>query len=381
MEKPRYHHFDFLRAIAILLGIPLHACLAYGTIDYHWLLKDPSHSYAIDIMLDFLRLFRMPLFFVISGFFSNLVINKGQFLSKRTRRLLVPLLVFFPLFIMPLKFLWLAMEVPDKLFALDLSFLYLYIKENLMLGSTAEHVRYPPNWGHLWFLMYLYLFSIVSIPLSKVKLINFKKFPILVLTGMILSFLSYFLMKTHWVDRPFVFWPLLSLVAYYGVFYLFGWQLFHFKDLGLGKRNSILLLAVGSICAVVRSYLEVNSYLNLSSFVTPDWVYAPLAVVSSWCLVLGCIFTFREWLNHESKVIKYIVDGSYFIYLVHLPIIIVLQILLYKLPLSWAIKFPLNTLLSLFLSLLVYHFAVRNRFTDYFLKGEYKKMFSSSNPS
>lgn len=355
----------------MLLGIPLHACLAYGEIDYHWILKDQSHSYLIDIGLDFLRLFRMPLFFVISGFFSALTIEKGLFLQKRTKRLLYPLLVFFMIFVVPLKLAWLALEVPELLFNFDFAEVVAHIKLNFFAVSTDTNFRHSPNWGHLWFLMYLFCFSIISVLIRKLISFKFKSISALLTTCVIASFLSFFLMKSHWVDQPFEMYPQISLLCYYGSFYFFGWMLFNLKKFSLSKPVSLSILSLGIFIAIYRSYLEVNTHLNPSSVLLNVWILNIMGVTATWSLVIGIIYSFRNFLNKKSAKISYFVDGSYFIYLVHLPVIVTLQILLFKINLHWVIKFPAVTLASLAFSILIYHFLVKDKFVDRFLKGNY----------
>tara|TARA_Y100000590_G_scaffold470776_1_gene670386 strand:+ start:20059 stop:21174 length:1116 start_codon:yes stop_codon:yes gene_type:complete len=371
MNKVRYHYFDYLRAIAMLLGIPLHACLAYGQIEYHWVLKDPSHSYLIDIGLDFLRLFRMPLFFVISGFFTALTIDSGLFLQKRTRRLLYPLLVFFILLIVPLKMAWVLMEVPDKLYALDFPFLIQYGMENFFAPATEEKFRHPPNWGHLWFLMYLYVFSLISVPLRN--LINFKipRYSLLILICFSASFLSLFLMKSHWVDQPFKMYPMISLFTYYGTFFFFGWKLFNFKEHSLSKTASLALLAAGVGFATLRAYLEVDTHLGFAGHNLPIWILNLMGGLATWTMVLGTIYSFKNYFNKPNKSISYFVDASYFVYLIHLPIIIVLHIIFNRIDMNWMIKFPLVTITSLIGSTLIFHFVVKEKMIDRFLKGNY----------
>ncbi len=371
IKNERYHYFDYLRAIAMLLGIPLHACLAYGEIEYFWVLKDESHSHLIDQGLNFLRLFRMPLFFAISGFFTALTIDKGLFLQKRTKRLLYPLLVFFLLIVVPLKLAWLAMEVPDQLYALDIPFLIEHFKESFFAPSSNTQFRHSPNWGHLWFLLYLFFLSLLTVPVRKIFKIDFKKYSTILILSMSITFLSYFLMKSHWVDQPFKMYPLPSLVIYYGSFYFFGWQLFKFKEQSLSKTMAHSLLTVGSLLAILRSNLEVNSHLNFYKIAHSDWQLAVLATVATWSIVIGVIYTFKHHFNKENKSISYFVKGSYFIYLIHLPIIILLQILFNRLDSHWAIEFPLATLGSLFFSVLIYHYFIKGKFIDRFLKGSY----------
>jgi fucose 4-O-acetylase-like acetyltransferase len=57
---------------------------------------DDSRSYLFDIIMHFIHSFRMPLFFVLAGFFTSLLIGKRSFKGtyiNRAQRILVPLLL------------------------------------------------------------------------------------------------------------------------------------------------------------------------------------------------------------------------------------------------------------------------------------------------
>ena len=90
---PRRHDLDALRATAMLLGIVLHAGLAYVTFPF-WPLRDANSSAFFDVMNSALHGFRMPLFFMISGFFTAMLWRKrglGALLKHRAKRILLPL--------------------------------------------------------------------------------------------------------------------------------------------------------------------------------------------------------------------------------------------------------------------------------------------------
>jgi len=92
---PRRHDLDALRATAMLLGIVLHAGLAYVTFPF-WPVRDTHTSAFFDVMNSALHGFRMPLFFVISGFFTAMLWRKrglGALIKHRAKRILLPLVV------------------------------------------------------------------------------------------------------------------------------------------------------------------------------------------------------------------------------------------------------------------------------------------------
>ena len=61
----------------MLLGVFLHAALAYAhPTQIVWLATDPQSSVLVDASFCFIHLFRMGLFFLISGYFARLLINR-----------------------------------------------------------------------------------------------------------------------------------------------------------------------------------------------------------------------------------------------------------------------------------------------------------------
>ncbi len=84
----------------MMLGVFLHAGLAYSKPAQEvWLATDRYGSVAIDASIWFIHLFRMSLFFLLSGYFAALMVQrKGikKFLWNRTLRIAIPMVVFFP---------------------------------------------------------------------------------------------------------------------------------------------------------------------------------------------------------------------------------------------------------------------------------------------
>lgn len=92
----RRHDLDALRATAMLLGIVLHASLAYVTFPF-WAVYDDRHSAVFDLLVSVIHSFRMPVFFMLSGFFTAMLWRKrgiGSLAKHRVKRILLPLLLF-----------------------------------------------------------------------------------------------------------------------------------------------------------------------------------------------------------------------------------------------------------------------------------------------
>ena len=105
----RVHYMDNLRALAMLAGVVFHAALAYSPqVHDVWATADADGSVWVDAIAWFVHLFRMPLFFVIAGFFAALLVRRrgiAGMLRNRAARVLLPFLVFLPLVVGALSWL------------------------------------------------------------------------------------------------------------------------------------------------------------------------------------------------------------------------------------------------------------------------------------
>ena len=72
----RLHALDSLRAIAMLLGIVLHAMMSFIVTPVKWPAHDTQRSFAFDAIVYMIHGFRMPLFFFLAGFFAHLLVER-----------------------------------------------------------------------------------------------------------------------------------------------------------------------------------------------------------------------------------------------------------------------------------------------------------------
>ena len=94
-RDPRRHDLDALRAIAMLAGIWLHASMAYFAIPI-WPVQDPQQAAWLETVFHGLHGFRMPLFMLISGFFTCMLWRRrglGSLIRHRLKRIGLPMLL------------------------------------------------------------------------------------------------------------------------------------------------------------------------------------------------------------------------------------------------------------------------------------------------
>ena len=104
-KSNRYHDLEALRAFAMLLGIFLHGLLSFFPNPI-WPGQDIYQHKSYGTLLHIIHGFRMPLFFLVSGFFTAMMWRKrglGGLFKHRINRIFVPMIVFGTI-VIPLNF-------------------------------------------------------------------------------------------------------------------------------------------------------------------------------------------------------------------------------------------------------------------------------------
>ena len=96
----RLHSLDALRAIALLLGVVLHASLAFvpSPVIPIWIVADNQPTPVMAVSFFAIHLFRMAAFFLIAGYFAHLLLERRGtwgFVKNRAIRIAAPLSIFW----------------------------------------------------------------------------------------------------------------------------------------------------------------------------------------------------------------------------------------------------------------------------------------------
>jgi glucans biosynthesis protein C len=350
-SSPRIHYLDNLRAVAMMFGVYLHASLAYAhPAQSVWLATDATSSVAVDASIWFIHLFRMGLFFLLSGYFAKLVIKrKGMkhFIWSRSLRIVGPFVLFYP-------FLLAAMTA-----VIVFSLSYLAEPRGLMgliaeatKNGSGEKKAATPGTMHLWFLYYLAAFTIMTVLAHRVKWLRLSVMfrrpiwlllcPLFLVPGAIVGGAP--------LSAPESFLPGWWPFAFYGLFYLAGWQLFGREKFLDAWQPYLWLLLLVAIALFLPYYLLMPS-LDLNSIVagTPTqsfWIRAVEGCFTAYLsslLAMVSLLLGQRYLAHRSALLSLVADASYWVYLVHLPLVLFLQTLL--VPLEWPLWLKLAMVL------------------------------------
>jgi hypothetical protein len=170
---------------------------------------------------------------------------------------------------------------------------------------------------------------------------------------------------------PVALAPETASVLSYGVPFAFGW---------LAHRQTGRLLALEHrwIPFVVAAVALTIFCIRLGGS-TPRWEpyledrslmwYTAAYMVGAWCWIFGLIGLAVRYLSRESRVRRYVADSSYFLYLVHLPVLAFFAAWWNLLRWHWTIKYPLQITATLAVLFAAYHFLVRSTFIGAILNG------------
>lgn len=168
--------------------------------------------------------------------------------------------------------------------------------------------------------------------------------------------------------------PIPSVLIYYAIFFFFGAVYWDMDDSSgqLGRRwyvsMPIALLIVfplgldlvSGTFGIIPKLQDESTNVLLSNF---------LQATFAWLMTFGSIGLFRRLLSRESKTLRYISDSSYWLYLAHLPLVILAQWLVRDLPIPAFLKFAgITIVISAFL-LLTYEYFVRYTMIGRLLNG------------
>ena len=351
---PRLPALDQLRALAMLAGVAFHAALAHSPLmQPFWPATDRSQAAWLDLGLWPLHLVRMPLFFVLAGYFAAWQLQRrgmAGLMQNRARRVLVPLLVGVPLLHWAMSSMVLMaaerLQHPPPLLLL------------VRRAVAEDWPMPPPGTGHLWFLYYLLLFTLLVWVGRNLLSGEWKqRLRAMPLRAWVLLLPVLLLLPLHSVPAPHPapesllpqFWAL----GFYGAFFLLGFVgQGHLQRLAEPRLWAALLLAGLSAAA---------GYMALLQPVKPtaSWPLAFASACASVWLTLAAIGLAQRYLNRASNAMRYLADASYWVYLVHLPMLLALQLALLDQAWPWFFKLPLVLGLTLALSLLSFELLVK----------------------
>ena len=359
----RQYFIDWLRVTAVALLVPFHTGMMFNFWGFH--IKNNTSSFIIHLQNAFLNTWHMPLFFFLSGasvWYALGFRSAGAYIRERQLRLIVPLLFGILVIVPPQVYI-------ERLFRFQFQGSFLRFYPHIFNGI------YPTgnlSWHHLWFLFYLFLHSLLALPLflylrsnrGRVihkKLSDFfsKPLPIYLL---VIPFIIIQIAVGHsWpngdqnligdLDNFFLH----MLVFIYGYFFCFNTNFWNTvqKNLWINMIGGVICFSLGVYIyeTIAEGYLQSHPMAGAGMLALHGVVF--------WLWLLAILGLGKRLLNFSNRLLKYATEAALPFYILHQTIIIIIGFYIIRLHIGIYSKYFSIMVLSFICTLLAYDLMVK----------------------
>ena len=355
-ESVRLHYIDWLRVLAILGVFLFHTMRPFGEIP--WGIKNAEQSRLVTIFIIFFAPWGIPMFYFLSGAGSWFALRRRtgrQYAVERVQRLLIPFIVGSLLFsLIQLYIQWLHQSQTGAFVGTLWEF---------FLGRRVGLEPRLFGWVglHLWFLGFLFAFSLIALPLF----LWFKRdagqrsikwlarlgqrrggLLLFVIPMVVIQFVlrPYFPADQGWTD-----------FIYMLTFFIYGYILYADERFAPAvRRDWPFMLAMGLL-----STLSILVGFGVAIGVVVEWMSSPgtpgfylfwsVWSINSWCWTLFMLYIGMRYLDFTSKWLVYGRESIMPFYLLHHPVIVGIAYFVVQ----WETGIPVKVLVVVIASFLI----------------------------
>jgi surface polysaccharide O-acyltransferase-like enzyme len=370
---------EWLRAGTTIGVVAFHAAIPYTRIPMpglNWLVHEPVGSPMVDVICWALNGLIMPLFFLLAGFCSARIFARqgaSNFVKQRTRRLMPPLVIGGLLILPVIGHLWFLSWAAQGFMPLDRVWRW---------GVPDELERDLYGLGHLWFVQTLWVFCVIVWMTSRLTE-RLSPRHIVRLRRVQMS-----LMNSFWMPVVFAipatlalaadprivigfrqsFLPQWANLAYYLPCFAAGFWLRRSERRGDVLARWCELRGILAVAVFVILWPFLQTHLRQESTGLNRWITAGLFSLYAWLSATSLFGLSVKFLRREAPAgVKYLSEGSLWVYLIHIPLVGLIQLNLLFVTLPAVLKFGLTLLGGLALSLATYHTLARRSRIGQFL--------------
>ena len=362
----RYYNLDFLRVFAMMMGLFIHASILFTMPDLAKEFQIENITPAEDwvyLLNNFIGNWRMPLFFLLSGLFAILVIEKkgcSYFIKDRIIRIGITCLLFSAFYDMldgrfdfTTVHLWFLYELMIFVFCFSLLYETKVFKDIICRTISPK----------IFFIISLWL--IATVPLAHI--LNNSLHP-----------LALFPPETYFNLKP-------GNLVYYFSYFLLGVLLYSNQQIfsKLSENKTITILGILSVLAyfaqvyagsLLFSEVEDIRYTRYLKFDPILILFS--AFVKGINTILWCLFFIgfaSKFIQSGSAILRWFVELSYPIYILHLIPLMFISAGLYGTGLRSQIgNFSLTIIIGFIVLVFLYYIFIKFTPLNWLINGYHK---------
>jgi surface polysaccharide O-acyltransferase-like enzyme len=387
VKHERLHALDALRAFAMMLGVWLHMAIPYteGVPRGFWPAYEQD-SVFVGLSMLTIHSWRMELFFMLSGFFTAmLVVRRGvrSVAIHRAKRIALPFVIALPVIGSLCVLVW-GIGFADLFPGSQSTWIQDWFRSSWGMSTDFIPAKFGRLW-HLWFLYVLiYLIAIglfahwlLAKPLAPFNkaISRFMGWGVRSWWGMFvlavpLGLVQILIGSPNGPAPAESLMPDIRSIEYHALPFFGGWYLF-------AQREAISVLAkrfwwpltVALAIALPAHLMSLTKTMEDMTDV-PEGITTPMTIacmsrglltVSFGLGIIGlCTFLLSAPSERGARLIRYISDSAYWVYLVHMPLVALLSVWLFQ-PLNWpaTIEVLAGSIITMIVLLVSYELFVR----------------------
>jgi len=352
-KQARLYFIDWLRVLAMLAIFLYHNSKIFDFDEWH--IKNAQTSLGAAVFVEILDLWMMPLFFVISGaavYYSLKSRTSWGFFKERSLRIALPWIILGMLIMGPIQ-VYLERVSSGEFTGTFFNFFPHYFEGFYGFGGNFAWMGM-----HAWYLMFLFFFSLVTLPLlmpiaksgkslvSKLATWFDKPWSVLLLFLPLAITSPLADMAGLSVTREMGTWDILSYV----LFFIYGYLLFSNPLIpDLIKRYRIFAFIGAIILTLVIIALEPSNAIYFST----------LRAICAWFWILAILGFGSKHLNFNNKFLAYSNEAVLPFYILHQTIIVVIGFFVVQWNMDIIPKYFIISITSFLIITVIYELLVR----------------------
>src|ERR1051325_2417481 len=364
-SRDRCLELDWLRIGAVLLLIAVHTAAIFDPFPPTAVKGQASEL--LKIFAGFVHLWRLAVLFIISGAGASFALRRQRgpaFLRMRLRRIGVPL-VFGTLFIVPVQlYYWCDRIYPGRYVSyLDFYSQLLNAASHGLIASKPEYLY----WAHLWFLGYLLIYSVITVPFFRYvksergafiiagfsRIVQMKGAIFFLVLPLLISELT---LRPSWsgFEGPNFIGDWANVSAYL-IYYVYGFLIYsdpRLRHIIAGWRYRALALAI--VTSILFFVVPRGIALRAMGYNLPWFLFLSVRLLNGWfCIITVFAFGIRL-LQRSNPALSRANEAVYPVYVVHLPLSSIIAFHVVRWPLPVLVQFAIIVAATAAASFLIY---------------------------
>jgi glucans biosynthesis protein C len=371
----RRFDLDWVRVITILVVFVFHSGMFF--VSWPWFLKNDQLYFPVEVFNYFADLWQMMVMFIVSGaavWFSLRSRRAGNFINERMLRLLIPL-AFGILVVVPPQVYF------ERIYKQQFDGSFFAFYPHFFQGMYTYTGSGNFSWHHLWFLFYLFIITLIALPVFLLlngprgkKLIDglasFVSKPGAIFAFFLPIALCLVLLQPLFPNAEKNLTGDLAFFSVYLLYFMLGYLFCmdrRFWD--AIERHAFLALALAGATMAALAYLELSKCMPAIGYSVERFGASALRTLCGWCWILTLLGMARKFLSFSNRFLSYANEAVLPFYILHHMVIICVGFYVIQWGIPAPAKYFLIIAISFAIIMLLYEYVVKRTNVTRFLFG------------